>query len=319
MTILEGPPRWNAQAVVMRARSLPLDKTLLVVEGTSDRQSIVPFLADSVHVAAAGGRPGVLKAREKCQEEGISNCLFLVDCDGLTSADWLGHSNLIISSNRDLEADFHLELRSFERFGMQHLAKGADSVHEIRAVVTQLSDYVLRMASRLGIVLDAARAVKLPLRLVDSNGARRRIRFGDIPSSVSWAREKVLLSEEELAEEIGSVLGWTVEDRQRLAAFSVQARAKTCRSHGLSDCHACAARRFCNGHDLVEFTTLTMCGHLDAVIPIQEVSSNLRMAADSRRLRGWDVMRRIGAWESAAGRQLLSKETRLSAGLPVGE
>ena len=108
-------PGGFVQSLRLRRRALPLSVPLVVVEGPTDRNALFPFLMPTVVVIPANGKNQVLHAFTELETSLRNAVLFLVDCDGGVDPRFKGHVELVISSNRDTEADLLFELGALER------------------------------------------------------------------------------------------------------------------------------------------------------------------------------------------------------------
>ena len=94
----------------------------MVVEGASDRSALYPFVVPTAWVVPAYGKEQVLCAYDELEAPLRNGTLFIADCDGGVDARYKGNADLVITTNRDIEADLLFELQALERVALDVLA-----------------------------------------------------------------------------------------------------------------------------------------------------------------------------------------------------
>lgn len=291
-----------AQSVRMRLNASDQEVQFLVVEGISDKKSFSPLLARHFQYVPARGKEMVLEARSLLREEESERCLFVVDCDGGTDPKWLGQDNLIVSSNRDIDADLLMELTTFDRVAVEYLSDFGWDADTCEDVGRTLLDYANTIATALGIILDHARAFNLPIKVRDAvTNKRRRLQFGDIPGASTVVENFVPVTEQDLIDSVRDVLGWTAEQEQLVREAAVFASEKNCRLHATAACVHCRARTFSNGHDLVEVLALGLTQRCGFEVTPAELARAIRLATSRDTMLGWAVSDRIVRWLESKG------------------
>lgn len=302
MTSLSFPsPAAFTQSLRMRRSGSAPGTRFLIVEGVSDKKSFHPLLDAHLHYVPARGKPMVLFAYEALSQEGVTDCLFVVDCDGDTESTWLGRPGLVVSDNRDLDADLLFELNAFHRVTLEYLAGFGQTPEECLSIGDELLTYARSLSSDFGVVLDAARDSGAPTKVYDPiRGTRRRLQLLDISDSSTWIQNFVAVDREELAVLGGSALGWTKEQLSSVVTAVEQGASKRCRMHGAVKCAVCTPRRFSNGHDLVDILAVSLSQRCGFPVSSAELARATRLAASSRSIEDWNVARRINSWLAPA-------------------
>ncbi|WP_146082806.1 MULTISPECIES: hypothetical protein [unclassified Rathayibacter] len=241
----------------------------------------------------------VLAAFDTLIAEGVNDCLFIVDCDGGTDPIWLGRKGLIISSNRDVDADLLFSVGAFDRVALEFFAHLRDSPEECIATGNNLLDYAKEISSSLGIVLDSARGVGVVTNHFDPVvNSRRRMRLKDLPEFPFWLGHFVPITPLDLVPAISELLEWSTDEVRRVSEVVIAGATKFCRKHGVAKCQTCTPRRFSNGHDLVDVLALGVSQRCGYEVSEAEVARAVRLAASPEAIGSWDVAIRIGRWLS---------------------
>ena len=289
-------PAAFTQSVRMRRSGSP-GSTFVIVEGGSDVKLIQPFLSDGLHYIAARGKEMVLTAYETLVSEGVDDCLFIVDCDGVIEAQWLGRTGLVVSSNRDVDADLLFELNSFERLSLEFFAELAGTPQECMEQGRVIMQRARDITGRFGVVLDAARGLGAITKVTNVvTGGRQRLRLTDLLMLDGWLDGPL----PDMAEIIGgcaSALSWTDSQRARIAKAVELGSRKHCRLHSTPACEACMPRRYqrprsdrCSRpihHPRVGFD-----------VSPAEVARAVRLGSTSQDAGHWPVVSRARAWLS---------------------
>lgn len=280
-----------------RRRALASEIALIVVEGSSDRRALYPFLHPKTVVVAANGNYHVVSAFDGLETDVRKGILFILDCDGTVDERLKGHRELVITTNRDIEADLLFELDGLTRVAYSVLG-GAVSREEIDTQVRDLLRFARQLTSTIGLIQTSARSLGLRVRVASrSSGQRRPLRLRDVRDIPQWAARLYRPSILEAAKAIANSTGWSEEDVEAVAGRAVELRESICKPHSRSACASCRYMTHCNGHYLVEAISLALTQHHSVRISAEELDRSVRIAADPRRLGDWQVVRRIQAWE----------------------
>lgn len=283
-----------AQAIRFRLQALPDNVPILAVEGVSDRQAICRVAHPAVRVFPARGKEMVLRSREHLSADERLRCTFLIDCDGQVDASWLSDGDVVVSANRDLEADLVIELHAMQSVARDFLAPLFIGGEELAVEVSRLQDYVLEVTAVLGVVLDTARAQGRRTKLYDiTEGRKRRVRPLDVPEVQLWLQTHHLPSLLEVAAALGSVLGWDESAVAEIASTATQGGAKLCARHHAQECRPCLARRFSNGHDIVDVAAIVLSDQAGYVVSSAEIARSLRIALGGVSSATWLVTDRL--------------------------
>lgn len=295
-----------AQHVRQQHRALQDDEVLLVVEGSTDCRALRQLLIESVILVPARGRNLVLGAYEELRQENLAACLFLADCDNNFPSDLKGLTNLVITSNRDLEADLLFALNGYERIVLEFLGGASSRTKELLVQRDEVLSYCATFVSAFGIVKDAARSRGLTLRIADPLTAQRvRSTISDLPQAAGWIGAGYQPSIDEIAADLGHLLGWTALDVSAVAVDANRTDAEPCRRHAVVACVECRRRCHCNGHDMVSAIALDLSARLTLAVSQEELDKHLRIAADRSLVPRWSVGRRMRRWEEGAKARLL--------------
>lgn len=298
MSILKFPnPAAFTQSIRMRRNGAEPGTLFLIVEGVSDKRTFLPLLDNGIHYVPARGKPMVVEAFNTLSSEGVDDCMFVVDCDGEDNRDILGVPNLVVSVNRDVDADLLLSLSSFERVALEYLSEHADTGTDTQALASSLLDYSRELTALFGLHLDAARMEGKPVKLVDPvTSLRRRIRPTDVQAFDLWVRNFVIPDANELVNAIGAALSWGDGDQAGVLERGLRGAEKHCRLHGGSRCAFCTPRTYSSGHDLVDVLALGLSQRCGFVVSPAEFARVVRVAAQAGVRDSWAVGQRIKMW-----------------------
>lgn len=294
------------QSLRLRSRALGASEVIVVVEGTTDKRALLPFLGQGVIIVPARGKEEVIAAFDSLEPHLRTAVLFVIDCDGATDGRLKGHRDLIITANRDIEADLVFELRACER--VAHELLGVK--HDHRAAVHQQLELALtdasRVSRRLTLALDTARGQGLPCGLVDRRTRlRRRLRVADLPDVATWRVEHDKLDLRSAVADLQGLIGWSGAEAGSVVRATRLAMNTPCRVHSVPECD-CGNMRLCNGHHLVgAFEAILIQDH-GLTFAQGEIDRAIRMGADRDRLDSWVVATRIRVWEAGTGRRVLA-------------
>lgn len=299
-------PRAYAQAIRQRYVTLKPEEVLVAVEGATDKRVLSPILRPNVRILAASGRDMVLGAYSELASEGLDRCLYVVDCDDNLPATFKGRPNLVVTQHRDIEADALFCLRGFDRIASEYLGAAHTREEEVSLQRDELLSLAVDLSSLLTITKDVARHMGLALRSLDPiTGNRTRLTFDHLPATGAWVRSQKVPTTEELAGEMGKVLGWTAADVGRVSTLAENSWASECGTHGRTECGACRLHRHSNGHDLVSVLAIDLSQRLTTPITASNLDRDIRMTTDRALVAGWRVGQRIAAWESSTGTSVL--------------
>jgi len=286
-------PGGFVQSLRLRRRALPGNVPIVVVEGTTDRSAIFPFLESNVVVIPGNGKDQVLRAFSDLEPSLRHGVLFIVDCDGGVDPFFKGHLELVISANRDIEADLLFELGALERVALSILSTVAANPQDAVETAHSLLVSASMVAVGFGVIRTAAQSASLPVRVLDARtGLRRRLTVFDAPSVVGAPVHDSAEAVAELLREMGSLLKWSGSDQTSVAELTHQILRTPCTLHGSSTCLVCQQNRYCGGHDLVESLSLFLRIRHNIRLPASDLDRDLRIAADRSRLSSWRVVQR---------------------------
>ena len=307
MTIATVPAATFAQGIRMRLRRLRADEILLIVEGSSDKSALMRWLSSSVHVLPAAGKEQVVLSRDHLTPDERLRCTMIVDCDGRVEPAWLGDDDLIISEMRDLEADLIHHFAVVESLVFEHAWQLGSSKSELTHLAEQLQEFAVNLATVFGIVTDTAALVGVPTRVVDPHsGERRRLRLTDLSPAHLMGAWPEAPSLEKLTGLLGIKLTWTEAQPSAILALEARQRLKLCRAHTAPACIPCTARRFANGHDIIDALWLGFQALGVADLESDALAREVRLAATGG-TDMWAVLRRLKARGSATGYSVLAQ------------
>lgn len=281
----------------------------IVVEGSSDRKALFPFIDKSAVIIPASGKGNLIYAYRRLEKKYRRQTVFLLDCDGATNASLKGKPELVLTSNRDIEADIIFELSALTRMGQELLAEDADRSEDVDLECEALKDSAINFALNLGIVRAAARDQKLKTHLrTHRTGRSRKIGLPDIECAAENAKQKRPsdLSLGLIVRDMASIAEWSKAESEAVRKASEECLSRKCSRHTRSRCKACLAMRYCNGHDLVEALHMILDLRYSVILRSGDVDRYLRISADRQKLPDWTVFSRLEAWENLTGAKLLA-------------
>jgi predicted ABC-type transport system involved in lysophospholipase L1 biosynthesis ATPase subunit len=296
-------PEGFVQSLRMRRRGLKNDVPLIVVEGPNDRQALFPFLTKNVQVVAAEGRDQVLRAFDSLETPLRRAVAFIVDCDGGLPDKYKGHPDLVITTNRDVEADLDFELEAFDRVGLEVCADFSSSAGHAETQATGVLKASAELAAAVGLIQSAARLSQLPTRVVDRKSRKRRkFRISDVTElGQSITNTGEVPNSADLAAMIADVTGWDDQEQKMILEEVARLEEVDCESHGVHGCSDCKNRHHCNGHHFVEGMCVVLAAKHGQHIKPRELNRSLRIAARKELVPEWGVARRLGNWAHAEG------------------
>jgi hypothetical protein len=228
--------------------------------------------------------------------------LVLIDCDGEVPDELKGLPDLIISANRDLEADLLLELNALRRYAMDLVADSAVNRAEAEARIATTLERALAVAAELERVRRAARASGVTTRLLDPvTGRRRKVAARDLPVAATWLSTADRVSTADVVQAYGAAAGWSPEDEDLVIQATRHTVATPCVPHGARQCAPCEYRALCVGHDLVELVAQALRDETGWTLELTEVDRGLRVASDRQLVADWCVSVRGRRWAEGAG------------------
>lgn len=306
---LEVPsPAGFAQSICQRRRALDPAVALVVVEGATDRRALLPFLETDVVVVPAIGRPNAIATHRRVNSEGLSGVLVLIDCDGEVPDELKGLPDLIISANRDLEADLLLELNALRRYAMDLVADSVVDRAGAEVRITMILERALAVSAELERVRRAARALGVKTRFVDPvTGQNRKVAARDLQETASWLATANRMRTTDVVQAYGAVAGRSTEDAALVIRVASRPVATPCAPHGAKQCAPCEYRALCVGHDLVELVAQALRDETGWELELTEVDRGLRVASDRQLVADWCVSVRGRRWAEGAGVALFTE------------
>jgi hypothetical protein len=302
---LEFPrPEGFVQSLRQRVRGLGTDVPLLVVEGDDDLRAIFPFLAGTATVVPAGGRTNALAAFQQLEARFRAGVVFVVDCDGQLGDSFKGHHDLVITTNRDIEADLLLELRAFVRVAAEYLSQEVADPSELATLTESLLSTAADLALHLGVLQGSAAGLGLRVRPRGRSANSRRIRVFDLPSATVMASGSPP-NLDSLATDLAALTGWSPAQKQAVVERAEELLRESC-AHGPTCCPDCLRQRHANGHHLVDCVTAVLATRSATAISSSEIARAIRIGADRSLLGDWEVTNRLRQWQEGSGLVLLS-------------
>lgn len=286
----------------MRRRRAP-ESVCVIVEGSTDRKCLLRIADRNAVIVPANGKANLLFAFDNLERELRSGVLFLVDCDNNLPPKYRGHLDLVITENRDIEADFMLRLSSLAVIAMDYTDV------ERRDECELMADSILHTARDLSAlfnsILDLARQLKLRVRIGDVNRNQRKISLLDLPEQA----ELSVLSGRQLAQgliaRLSRKLAWTGSKVASIETALSEMAQKPCRRHSQRSCRECWYRSYCAGHDLVDAVVIVCAEKHRVRLGSRDVEEKLREGLDPSNLPDWPVAARVCSWEGATGLRVL--------------
>lgn len=288
------------QSVRQRRRALDSSIPIVIVEGSSDKRALSAFLNPDAVTIPANGKDFLIHAYDFLEARLRRGVIFLLDCDGRVDQRFKGNIDLVLTSNRDMEADLVFELNAVRRLAHEFLAPAASSAGEIEGFVASITADACTLSGTIGLTRDAAKEHGLPVRIRDHvTGKKRKVGLLDLSEATRWAADIRIFGVGELTNALGGFLGWTREQMAFVSGRSATVANAPCIKHSVNTCWPCLRRSNCNGHDLVDALYLVLCARHRIDTRVEEVARALRMGIGPESLAAWTVARRISAWEAA--------------------
>lgn len=295
---LTYPGRTFPQSIKQRYRAMGRGNALVVVEGPTDRKTLLPMVKEGTRIVAGNGRDMVLDAYRELKGAGFDRCLFIVDCDNNFPADMKGQSDLIVTMNRDIESDSLFELEGYNRIAFEYLDVGDPGPEELATRRQEVLDFACELCCKFGLVKDVARMRGLPLRLPNPmTGQRVRVTPADLPSVGGWVASQEVPSFAQLVVELSRLLSWGNAVTTAVAVDSERLWYEPCGRHHQTCCGKCRTRALCNGHDLVSALAVDLSIRLTFQVSSRDLDRLVRIGVDRELVSRWGVGRRIRAWE----------------------
>ncbi|MBK5219380.1 MAG: hypothetical protein JJE35_06320 [Thermoleophilia bacterium] len=258
---------------------------MIVVEGDADNSALSPVCrlgSDGVFVA--GGRTHVEQLLSHLRREPIDGCecVFLIDCDGQGKTENLREDgSLLVTETCDLEADLvHLGVAT------RLIARFLPDPAQAAVMIDRACD----LAVVISVVRRAAHATSV--RMKHPNG--RQLRLGDLPGEEIEHWERTTPASSEVLPVIADALDWSPVEIDRVSSQITSIDAdfgRTCMGKDALD----ALHRLLSSEGPGEVRGWS-CEHFH-----KEVFAEL----GQQDLAGWEVGRRLAAWQVNAGHELL--------------
>lgn len=292
-------PAAFVQELRMSVRKNPT-ATFLVAEGGGDKVALTRHLDSSVRVKVAGGRETLVAAYLELEAHYRDRVVFVADCDGDTDQTLKGQVDLVISQNRDIQADHGLSLGALQPSLEVFLSPQYESQAQLRAVAENAAHAIRRVARVLTLLVVVAARHGLPTQVKVRGVGKRVLSAINLDAVVDW-KSGTVPSVEAYAVEAGRLLAWSMDDvelvRTRIEALLVEA----CRRHSLSTCDDCLDCTYIGGHQLIAASESYIVRTLGSQLGENEVSNLLYACANGTLLDSWDVYRRLRVWSDASG------------------
>jgi len=300
-------PRASAFLAEVRSatRALKPGQVLAIVEGVSDRAALMPHFAGEVVLKAAKGREKLLSAYFGLESSLRSPVVFIFDCDGNTPLELKGQVDLVISSNRDMEADLIFDLNAFHGVTQDYLGRIYEDTAVVRAHTEAAVEQASEMSTDLGLILKGAKAMGLTTHIKRPRaGIDRVITVTDVNDAAFDFSSRRPSDLSTLSQAVGTVLGWGQLDIEEISKRANSEYETHCARHE-TVCGRCRKRQLANGHHLVDALSLILDRVHGQIVSPSLVASGLRMSPSPLALKSWVVLRRLKAWEDASGMRVL--------------
>ncbi|NEC06151.1 hypothetical protein [Streptomyces sp. SID7909] len=261
----------------LRADGLGDSKGVLVVEGPDDKRIFARHVSDHAQILPAGGRRILISAHEKANAEQRGKIVFVTDCDyEVRRGSLAGAPDLIITTLTDMESDL-LTLGLLESLVIELIPRALESRATCRQIVKRLRSDAESVAIPLGRLRMATLPLGIPLHLEDLklgrywDNAARTMDLGKLTRAMhTKVANKIDLSE------------W------------VKLVEETPEDSGM-----------CHGKDLVRAISFLLKGNYRVDVTAESLARMMRSGLTSELLEGWDVIRRIRAWQATNRRYVL--------------
>lgn len=285
------------------------DATLLVAESNSDTNTLAHLLDDNVRLQKGQGKVNCVGAHQYLNAEERKRALFLVDCDGEDNDAILGKEGLVVSQNRDLEADLFFCLSSFENIIVSKLAVTDGDVRHFRTEARACLEFATDLATQVGLIRDLAARRRMRVKVWDkSQGKKRKIGIRDISNVDDLCGGIASTGLEQIVAEFAGLLDWTVDEQRELLSISASNASHPCRMHTAQNCPPCKARRFANGHELVDIGARLLAlrfGDDSEEADFVAFEKSLRLSPSPFEIQQWNTLRRFRRFEEWSGTRIL--------------
>lgn len=279
--------------------------SILVVEGITDKRALMPLLDPSVVVIPADGKDKLVAAFDGLTGSHRNGVAFILDCDGETHRRLKGHLELVITTNRDVEADLILIVGAFRRVAFELLAQHFDARKQIEDAAEAIVDDASFFATKFGLVRVTAVRLGLRVKLQDCVTRRKRaIRPSDLVELSDMLMHSGQVSIDEISTGVGAILGWSDQQVAQVVEACVSVRKGFCIRHG-ERCVPCQTQRYCGGHVLVDVLPALVLLRYGVVTNARVLDSHLRIASSSCDLAVWGVPERLRKWQEFSGQPLM--------------
>ena len=286
----------------MRIRALPSDCAVIIVEGSSDRSVLLPFAENDTLILVARGKDRLIPAYDLLDRRLRAGVVFILDCDGATPDRLKGRNDLVLTVNRDLEADLVFELAVLKRVVLEILSNKLDSPSVADGVVEVLTTTATAIATSLGIVHQAALSLDVPTRVPDPvSGRRRKIIPSDLGELDEWLSDRAAVQLPDVIAATAAALGWSQPQLDAVGHEALFLAQDRCSRHQRVACESCQRMRFCNGHHLVDALTQAVRVLHSRTLSPHELDRLLRLASTSVASDSWAVLTRVREWQRGAG------------------
>jgi hypothetical protein len=302
MSMLDSSPAAFTAELQSHCRAAANRFTILVVEGYTDRMSLLPFLDSSTQVVTANGKDKLLHAYSGVETFLRDRLVFVLDCDGNTEPALKGQVDLVLTANRDIDADLLYEFGGSARLAYEYYSAVSlnRAVAESQMVATIAASS--RVSSTIGAIMTAARARGLRVR-VRERGKERPFSPRDVGNLIVHSFNHSTGSSA-IARSAASALDWPEDDVDTLVEEALVNIRQLCQLHKSSACEPCMNRRLANGHTLVDSVALGISQRAGVSTGSLDVSRVLRASTTPN--PRWVVLERLRAWEGASGAPVLA-------------
>jgi len=260
---------------------------------------------DTAQVVPASGKDHVLRAFDELEDHLRAETVFIVDCDGGIEDRYKGSRELVITTNRDIEADILFELNALPRLALDVLAGRANNPSSVQALADDALSQAATLATFIGLVHSAAIALTLPTKVIGANGRRQKFRLTDLAELHHRVQTNGLRDAEAVANAVAPLVGWDTDDVNAVSAKAAASAQQPCAEHGRRGCSQCLRRAYCNGHQLVDALGAVFATRHGVRMTRPELERAVRLAADPTRVPAWKVAERVRDWGVAVGIQIL--------------
>ncbi|HQA23614.1 MAG: hypothetical protein IT189_08470 [Microbacteriaceae bacterium] len=281
-------------------------RPLVVVEGKHDKVALMQFLDRATEVLCADGKPRLLHAYAAIEPHLRNALLFVMDCDGDTPAEYKGQVDLVLTTNRDAEADILLMLDPATRAGVELFGPTRSTADEAIDRMNEVVDRAAVVAAIVGSMLKAARGRGLKVQR-GSGPTARAIELLDFLKPEMVEELSSVDSVGELVGRIQSVLAWGIDEAAAVEGDVLLDLGRECRRHRRVNCEGCLIQRSANGHHFVQAIAAMHSSETRGQYQVANVAMVLRTAATYSPLRSWPTLKRIQRWEEMSGYQVLRR------------